>query len=80
MGYSPWGRKESDTTERFHFHFRLHFQSSYMRVCSVADSSTPWTVARQAPLSVKFSRQEWWRALPFLTSGNRANPNTGTDN
>ena len=19
MGYSPWGRKESDTTERFHF-------------------------------------------------------------
>ena len=20
MGYSPWGRKESDTTERFHFH------------------------------------------------------------
>ena len=22
-GYSPWGRKESDTTERFHFHFHL---------------------------------------------------------
>ena len=21
--YSPWGRKESDTTERFHFHFLL---------------------------------------------------------
>ena len=21
MGYSPWGRKELDTTERFHFHF-----------------------------------------------------------
>ena len=21
MGYSPWGRKESDTTERLHFHF-----------------------------------------------------------
>ena len=20
MGYSPWGRKESDTTERLHFH------------------------------------------------------------
>ena len=25
VGYSPWGRKESDTTERLHFHF--HFQS-----------------------------------------------------
>ena len=23
MGYSPWGRKESDTTERLHFHFLL---------------------------------------------------------
>ena len=23
MGYSPWGLKESDTTERFHFHFSL---------------------------------------------------------
>ena len=21
MGYSPWGRKELDTTERLHFHF-----------------------------------------------------------
>ena len=25
MGYSPWGRKESDTTERLHFHFQYHF-------------------------------------------------------
>ena len=23
MGYSPWGRKESDTIERLHFHFAL---------------------------------------------------------
>ena len=26
---------------------------------------TPWTVARQAPLSVRFSRQEHWSGLPF---------------
>ena len=26
---------------------------------------TPWTVARQAPLSMKFSRQEYWSGLPF---------------
>ena len=26
MGYSPWGRKESDMTERLHFHFHFHFQ------------------------------------------------------
>ena len=25
----------------------------------------PWTVARQAPLSVEFSRQEYWSGLQF---------------
>ena len=28
-------------------------------------SATPWTVARQAPLSMGFSRQECWSGLPF---------------
>ena len=27
---------------------------------------TPWMVAHQAPLSVEFSRQEYWSGLPFL--------------
>ena len=27
--------------------------------------STPWTVARQAPLSMGFSREEYWSGLPF---------------
>ena len=27
VGYSPWGRKESDTTERLHFHFSLVSQT-----------------------------------------------------
>ena len=26
---------------------------------------TPWTVAHQAPLSVRFSRQEYWSGLSF---------------
>ena len=26
MGYSPWDRKESDTTERLHLDFRLRIQ------------------------------------------------------
>ena len=29
------------------------------------DSVTPWTAARQAPLSMAFSRQEYWSGLPF---------------
>ena len=31
--------------------------------------ATSWTVACQAPLSVEFSRQEYWRRLPFLLQG-----------
>ena len=27
-------------------------------------SATPWTVAHQAPLSMGFSRQEYWSGLP----------------
>ena len=30
---------------------------------------TPWAVARQAPLSMGFSRQEYWSGLPFPTPG-----------
>ena len=26
---------------------------------------TPWTIAHQATLSMKFSRQEYWNGLPF---------------
>ena len=31
------------------------------------DSATPWTVAHQAPLSMGFSRQEYWSGLPLLS-------------
>ena len=33
----------------------------------------PWTVARQAPLSMGFSKQEYWSGLPFPTSGDLSN-------
>ena len=32
--------------------------------------ATPWTVARQAPLSVEFSKQEYSSGLPFPSPGN----------
>ena len=31
----------------------------------VPDSSTPWTVACQAPLFMGFFRQKYWTGLPF---------------
>ena len=30
---------------------------------------TPWAVARQAPLSMEFSRPEYWSGLPFPSPG-----------
>ena len=36
--------------------------------------ATPWTVARQAPLSTGFSRQEYWSWLPFPSPGDLHNP------
>ena len=35
---------------------------------------TPWTGAHQAPLSMGFSRQEYWSGLPFLSPGDLPNP------
>ena len=37
---------------------------------------TPWTVAQQAPLSMEFSRQEYWSELPFPSPGDLPNPGT----
>ena len=36
--------------------------------------ATPWTVAHQAPLSMGFSRQEYWSGLPFPSPGNLSDP------
>ena len=36
--------------------------------------ATPWTVAHQAPLSMGFSRQEYWSGLPCPTPGDFPDP------
>ena len=35
---------------------------------------SPWTVAHQAPLSVGFSRQEYWSGLPLPSPGDLPHP------
>ena len=57
----------------------LHAYSSFLFLLSgrsvVSDSFvTPWTVACQAPLSMGFSRQEYWSELPFPSPGDLPNP------
>ena len=46
-----WGRRHED----------MHAQS----LSCVQLFATPWTAACQAPLSLVFSRQEYWSGLPF---------------
>ena len=36
--------------------------------------ATPWTISHQAPLSVKFSRQEYWSGLPFSSPADLPDP------
>ena len=36
--------------------------------------ATPWAIAHQAPLSIGFSRQEYWSGLPFLSPGYLPDP------
>ena len=35
-------------------------QSESVSHLVISDSAIPWTVARQAPLSMELSRQEYW--------------------
>ena len=50
------------------------FLSSFS--CSIVSDSlaTPLTVARQASVSMGFSRQEYWSGLPFSSPGNLPDP------
>ena len=50
----------------------------HMHVCILGHFSLPtvilWTVAHQAPLSIGFSRKEYWSELLFPSPGNLPNP------
>jgi len=42
----------------------------------VSNSLTLWTIARQSPLSMGFSRQEYWSGLLLLNQGDLPDPGT----
>ena len=59
----------------------LTFPALFLLLCCVLSHfsrvrllETPWTVARQAPLSVGFSRQESWSGLPCPPPGDLPDP------
>ena len=55
-----WGTRES---------VHLLSDSLLLFSCCISLFVTPWTVAWQAPLSMGFSRQEYWSGLPLQGSG-----------
>ena len=70
-------------------HHLNHFQAcslvilvyTFTHVCSVVHVQlfvTPWTVALQAPLSMGFSRQEYWSGLSFPSPGKSSQPRDQT--
>ena len=55
--------------------FKIFYNShpnSYAKEC--LPLCAPWTAGGQVPLSVEFSRQEYWRGLPFPAPGDLPDP------
>ena len=56
--------------------------SAWLFLCMLSHSSwvrlfvTTWTIAHQTPLSIGFSRQEYWSGLSCPPPGDRPNPGT----
>ena len=50
-------------------HVRVLSCFSHVRLCAI-----PWTVTHHAPLSMGFSRQEYWSGLPCCPPGDTPDP------
>ena len=53
---------------------RLDFVVVFSCFSGVHLFATPWTVARQVPLSMEYSRQEYWSELPCPSPGELPHP------
>ena len=81
MGVKTWPTKRMDL-----HHFKevpvkrcgQEISKTYVFCCVLSHVQlflTPWTIAHLAPLSMEFSRQEYWSGFPFPSPGDF--PNTG---
>ena len=62
-----------DLVIKYYIHI-LQWKVKVKLLSSVRLFVTLWTVAHQAPLSMEFSRQEYWSGLPFPSPGDLPNP------
>ena len=73
MLYDPERQEQRGDSDRPLALYIVCVHSSFSRVRLFA---TPWTVARQAPLSMGFSRQEYWSGLLCPPAGDLPNQET----
>ena len=80
-----WWRQTSPSSQGLTFQLKeagagplVSYESSrtetVMKLVTQLCLGTPWTVACQAPLSMGFSRQEYWNGLPFPSPGDLSKP------
>ena len=65
---SDFGAQKNKVSHCFHC-FLIYLPWSHVQLFM-----TPWTATRQAPLSMGFSRQEYWSGLLFPSPGDLPNP------
>ena len=64
-----WGTRNKSLNHEREYHYRARVFSSHIQLFA-----TQWTVTCQAPLSIGFSRQEYWGGLPFPPPGDLPDP------
>ena len=70
MALTATGGRRGGSGGRIQYRVRM---CAHLLSC-VQFSAAPGTVARQAPLPMEFSRQEYWSGLPFATPGDPPDP------
>ena len=78
MGNSPevqWlGCHASTAGRQVRSHIYIYICYAMLSCSVMSNFVTPWTAVHQAPLSMGFSRQEYWSGLPCPLSRNLPNP------
>ena len=79
LGYSEWmGFFISSRASNYRELAKLQCGGGGLVAKSCPALVTPWTIAREAPLSMGFSRQEYWSGLPFPFSRGSSQPRDQT--
>ena len=74
VNHCRWDSMQAGVNISSVYELRDQSQSLRMYCAQSCSFATAWTAARQAPLSMGFSRQEYWSGLPCPPPGDLPNP------